>query len=36
MKYAKYKTGVKLILAGDDVLFATNAGSVYKTNRFFY
>jgi hypothetical protein len=33
MKYTKYitVTRVKLFLAGDDDLFATNQGSVYKT-----
>jgi hypothetical protein len=31
MKYTKYKNRVKLVLAGDDDLFAVNTGSVYKT-----
>ena len=31
MRYTKYKTRVKLVLAGDDDLYVSNAGSVYKT-----
>ena len=31
MRYTKYKTRVKLVLAGDDDLFVSNAGSVYRT-----
>ena len=31
MRYTKYKTRVKLVLAGDDDLFVNNNGSMYKT-----
>jgi hypothetical protein len=31
MRYTKYGTRVKLVLAGDDDLFVQNAGSVYRT-----
>ena len=31
MRYTKYKTRAKIVLTGDDDLYANNAGSTYKT-----
>ena len=36
MRYTKYKTRAKVVLTGDDDLFANNAGSVYKTTGSAY
>ena len=31
MKYTKYKTRVKIVLTGDDDMFASNSSSTYQT-----
>ena len=36
MRYTKYKTRAKIVLTGDDDLFANNAGSTYKTTGSTY
>ena len=36
MRYTKYKTRAKVVLTGDDDLFANNTGSVYKTTGSAY
>ena len=36
MRYTKYKTRAKIVLTGDDDLYANNAGSTYKTTGSSY
>ncbi len=36
MRYTKYKTRAKIVLTGDDDLYANNAGSIYKTTGSTY
>ena len=36
MRYTKYKTRAKIVLTGDDDLYANNTGSTYKTTGSSY